>query len=144
MTKPKPRISHGTYGAYAAARSFLKDERGSVESGLTLIPLTILFLVSAQLVFASQWGNAQHVEQQSVTNQVAITGQAKADAPNNSRSTGSPTSQNFRYEPLLGGGYLIVSQRSGAIPLLANFEGIDPGRFSYRREVSAVSEVFTQ
>lgn len=113
------------------------EEDGTVEAGLTLIPLTILFLISAQLVFASHWGNAQHVDQQSHTNKVAISG-----ASGNEGSEGS--GETFRYEPLLGGGYLVVSQRSEPIPFLANFPGLSSGNFIYQKRVTAVSEVFTQ
>ena len=142
--EPEPQIRKYIIGAFARAKVCLRDDRGSVESGLTLIPLTILFLVSAQLVFASQWGNAQHVEQQSVANKVAITGHTQDAAARFPRSSSGPTSEHFSYVPLLGGGYMVVSERTAAIPLLANFEGLDSGRFSFRRHVSAVSEVFTQ
>ena len=114
-----------------------KKEDGAVEAGLTLIPLTILFLISAQLVFASHWGNAQHVDQQSRTNRVAISG-TFAD------ETNKRSGESFRYEPLLGGGYLVVSQQGRPIPFLANFPGLSTGDFIYQKRVTAVSEVFTQ
>lgn len=36
-----------------------RDERGSVEAGLTLIPLTTLFLLLIQLVVAGQWQTSE-------------------------------------------------------------------------------------
>lgn len=111
----------------------VRQEEGSVEAGLTLIPLTILFLISAQLVFASHWGNAQLVDQQSRTNRVAITGESNIGA-----------GANIKYEPLLGGGHLVVSERSRRIPWLANLPGVNSQEFLFRKRTVSLSEVFTR
>jgi hypothetical protein len=122
----------------------MKDESGSVEAGLTLIPLTILFLISAQLVFASQWGNMQQLRQQSETNRAAISGSTTLDSREAFQSNLGTHTQYLRAIPLLGGGQLIISERIEPIPLLANFTGLNGQRFTYRNRVGAVSERFTR
>jgi len=121
-------------------KEVLKDERGTVEAGLTLIPLTILFLISAQLVFASQWGNMQQLQQQSETNRAAISGSSSWERPEVFQSPQGTHAQYLRALPLLGGGQLIISERTQPIPLLANFTGINGQGFTYRNRVGAVSE----
>jgi hypothetical protein len=98
-----------------------------------LIPLTILFLVSAQLVFASHWGNEQLVDQQSRTNRVAISGESNIGV-----------GWNIKYEPLLGGGHLVISERSRPIPWLANLPGALSQEFQFRKRTVSLSEVFTR
>ena len=122
----------------------MRDESGSVEAGLTLIPLTILFLISAQLVFASQWGNMQQLRQQSETNRAAISGSTTLDSREVFQSNLGTHTQYLRAIPLLGGGQLIISERTEPIPLLANFNGLNGQRFTYRNRVGAVSERFTR
>ena len=122
----------------------MRDESGSVEAGLTLIPLTILFLISAQLVFASQWGNMQQLRQQSETNRAAISGSTSLDSREAFQSNLGTHTQYLRAIPLLGGGQLIISERTEPIPLLANFNGLNGQRFTYRNRVGAVSERFTR
>jgi hypothetical protein len=122
----------------------MKDESGSVEAGLTLIPLTILFLISAQLVFASQWGNMQQLRQQSETNRAAIAGSTSLDSREVFQSNLGTHTQYLRAIPLLGGGQLIISERTEPIPLLANFTGLNGQRFTYRNRIGAVSERFTR
>lgn len=125
-------------------KRLMKDESGSVEAGLTLIPLTILFLISAQLVFASQWGNMQQLRQQSETNRAAISGSTTLDSREAFQSNLGTHTQYLRAIPLLGGGQLIISERTEPIPLLANFTGLSGQRFTYRNRVGAVSERFTR
>ena len=122
----------------------MRDESGSVEAGLTLIPLTMLFLISAQLVFASQWGNMQQLRQQSETNRAAISGSTTLDSREAFQSNLGTHTQYLRAIPLLGGGQLIISERIEPIPLLANFTGLNGQRFTYRNRVGAVSERFTR
>jgi hypothetical protein len=122
----------------------MRDESGSVEAGLTLIPLTMLFLISAQLVFASQWGNMQQLRQQSETNRAAISGSTSLDSREVFQSNLGTHTQYLRAIPLLGGGQLIISERTEPIPLLANFNGLNGQRFTYRNRVGAVSERFTR
>ncbi len=86
----------------------MRDESGSVEAGLTLIPLTMLFLISAQLVFASQWGNMQQLRQQSETNRAAISGSTSLDSREVFQSNLGTHTQYLRAIPLLGGGQLII------------------------------------
>jgi hypothetical protein len=125
-------------------KRLMKDESGSVEAGLTLIPLTILFLISAQLVFVSQWGNMQQLRQQSETNRAAISGSTTLDSREAFQSNLGTHTQYLRAIPLLGGGQLIISERTEPIPLLANFNGLNGQRFTYRNRVGAVSERFTR
>jgi hypothetical protein len=117
--------------------AFYRDESGSVEAGLSFIPLTILFLVTTQLAFASQWGGARQASQQDLTNRIAITGSANG-------TTSREATDRVRYEPLVGGGYLVISERVEPIPLIANFAGVVPGELMYRKQVVSMSEVFTQ
>ena len=135
-------------------RDALKDERGTVESGLTLIPLTILFLLTSQLIFLAQWGNWQRSTHQSSADSIAISG---------AESFATRSGDEVRYEPLIGGGYLVLSKRTTTIPLIAGFSilgsrgrdatsssGLGPGssatsagpRFS--DVVSSLSEVHTR
>ncbi len=125
----------------------LRDERGSVEAGLTLIPLTFLFLLAVQLVFTSQWGNWQRVTHQSSTDVIAIRG---IEGPSMGEG------DLVRHEPMIGGGYLVISERQEQVPFIANFSHLDPSAgnevdkngafstFSYNRVVTALSEVFTK
>ena len=143
----KGRLAESLKGRLAESLSELGNERGSVEAGLTLIPLTILFLLSVQLVFASQWGNWQRATHQSSTDLIAISGKES-----------SPLSQRdrIRYEPLIGGGYLVITEREEPIPFIANFtslnhqssfeskKGESSLSLSYRRVVTSLSEVFTK
>lgn len=124
--------------------SAIKEDRGSVEAGLTLIPLTILFLASAQLVFAAQWGGAQQMRQQSDTNRVAITGSVGLFGREPTLSRGNSGTASVQYLPLLGGGHLVISERSQPVPLIANFSGLNGQQFFFRKRVAAVSEVFTR
>jgi hypothetical protein len=118
-------------------RAVIKDERGSVEAGLTLIPLTILFL-------ASQWANSEQVRQQSETNQVAISGSLGQGMSEALQKHDGATTENLRYLPLLGGGHLVISERSRSIPLIAHFTGLNGQRYLWRKRVTSVSEVFTR
>lgn len=135
-------------------RDAIKDERGTLESGLTLIPLTILFMLTSQLIFLAQWGNWQRATHQSSTDSIAIRGTDGADPSSNDA---------VRYEPLVGGGYLVVSKRTTPIPLIANFtllqsearsdgnssgsklDTTGPSSYSnYSDVVTSLSEVFTR
>jgi hypothetical protein len=147
----------------------LKQDEGSFEAGLTLIPLTILFLVSAQLVFTSQWGNAQLVDQQSRTNKIAILGESDVRTPitqggrpheisadgsyisssagSSASSSASSSSNSFgrlSYEPLIGGGHLVIYEQNKPIPFLANLGEGFSNRFMYQKRSISLSEVFTE
>lgn len=131
---------------FLSVKKVIRDDRGSVEAGLTLIPLTILFLVTAQVVFASQWGNATHMRQQSDANRIAISGSIKLNIGSDLQNQASPHLhlQNVNYVKLLGGGQLVISEQNQPVPLLANFPGLKSERFFFRKQVPAVSEVFTK
>lgn len=58
---------------------FLRDERGSVESSLVMIPLLILFLVAFQLTTAVHARNTTVIKAQSAATAKAISGQFDAD-----------------------------------------------------------------
>ena len=135
-------------------RDALIDERGTIESGLTLIPLTILFLLTSQLIFLAQWGNWQRATHQSSTDSISISG---------AEGSAALAGDQVRYEPLIGGGYLVVSKRTVPIPLIANFSLLGsqgsiagsssrseqgsnsaPLRPSYSDVVTSLSEVQTQ
>jgi hypothetical protein len=45
----------GPLGSNVARHDAVEDERGSIEAGLTLIPVTLLFLILVQLVIAGSW-----------------------------------------------------------------------------------------
>lgn len=119
----------------------IREEEGSVEAGLTLIPLTLFFLISAQLLFASQWGSAQLVDQQSRANKVTIIGDADSQ---NVRDHERSSNEKISYQPLIGGGHLVISERSRSVPFLANLAGAFSNQFLYRKRTVSLSEVFTQ
>jgi len=120
-------------------RSLIGKEQGAVESALVLIPLTILFLLVAQLIYSISWSNYQSVDQQSFLEREAISG-------NQNLRDQSKESDLIRYEPLIGGGYLIISERRRSVPLIANFVSVLPGFESgsiYFRHISkSLSEVY--
>jgi hypothetical protein len=121
----------------APVRHFVSDERGSVESHLTIIPLTILFLLTLQLAALASWqvGRVTSIEGQS--NTTAITG----EKPLNSSAT-------VRHVPLVGGGHVAVLNESREIPLLANFARLIPGLslegVVFRQRIVSLSEVYSQ
>jgi hypothetical protein len=119
--------------------SLIRQDQGNVESALVLIPLTVLFLLIAQLIYSVSWSNYQSVDQQSFLEREAISGNQ------NLRDQGKEGDQ-IRYEPLIGGGYLVISERRRSVPLIANFVSVLPGFESgsiYFRHISkSVSEVY--
>ena len=58
---------------------FLRDERGSVESSLVMIPLLILFLVAFQLATAVHARNSTVLKAQAAATAKAISGQFEVD-----------------------------------------------------------------
>jgi len=119
------------------ALSFIKEERGSVESHLTIIPLTILFLLTLQLTALALWQVGRVSSIEGLTNTVAIKGDIW--------STGS--NSTLKHLPLAGGGFITVVEESKEIPLLANFSRLISGTslqgalFRHRR--ISLSEVYT-
>ena len=120
-------------------RSLIGKEQGAVESALVLIPLTILFLLVAQLIYSISWSNYQSVDQQSFLEREAISG-------NQNLRDQSKESDLIRYEPLIGGGYLIISERRRSVPLIANFvsglPGFESGSIYFRHISKSLSEVY--
>ena len=119
--------------------SLICQDRGAVESALVLIPLTVLFLLVAQLIYSISWSNYQTVDQQSLLEREAISGNVRLNDQGKERD-------QIRYEPLIGGGYLVISERRRSIPLIANFASVLPGFESgsiYFRHLSkSLSEVY--
>lgn len=119
--------------------SLIRQDRGAVESALVLIPLTVLFLLVAQLIYSISWSNYQTVDQQSLLEREAISGNVRLNDQGKERD-------QIRYEPLIGGGYLVISERRRSIPLIANFASVLPGFESgsiYFRHLSkSLSEVY--
>ncbi len=60
-------------------KTFLSEERGSVESSLVLIPLLTLFLISAQLSIAVHGRNMEKVSAQDEASTRAISGDFSAN-----------------------------------------------------------------
>ncbi|MFZ9775048.1 MAG: hypothetical protein ACO3CW_06080 [Candidatus Nanopelagicaceae bacterium] len=121
----------------APVRHFVSDESGSFESHLTIIPLTILFLLTLQLTALASWqvGRVTSIEGQS--NTTAITG----ERPLNSSAT-------VQHVPLVGGGHVAVLNETREIPLLANFARLIPGLslegVVFRQRTVSLSEVYSQ
>jgi hypothetical protein len=127
----QPRFND-KYKMSKSLRIFL-DERGSVESHLVLIPLTILFLLTLQLSALGSWWTGSLGQLQGSANTHAI----------------SALSQDFgdsqiREELLRGGGRLTVIEFQRRIPLLANFArllpGVSPEKLILRERVFSFSE----
>lgn len=137
------------------ARELFSDERGSVESHLTIIPLTILFLLTLQLTALASWHVLRIGSIEGESNRAAITGAAgfssssqpgsfdtsrfSSPLSSSSRSSSSSPSGSFnpsssssrsislRYQPLVGGGHIAVLEESQEIPFLTNFVRLIPG-----------------
>lgn len=56
--------------------SFVREEDGNVESSLVLIPLLVLFLISAQLIVSINYRNIEQARAQSIATEQAIAGVA--------------------------------------------------------------------
>jgi hypothetical protein len=119
------------------------DDRGSVESGLVLIPLVVIFLVTAQLVVAGNWINAQVTQHHTLINREAILGKNKTDGS----GARSDSSDRITYQPLIGGGYIVISERKQELPLISNFASVIPGFSSgvitLTHKSTSLSEVFS-
>jgi hypothetical protein len=99
---------------------FLKDERGSVESALVLIPLLILFMIGMQISLAIHSRNIGRMEAQNNASVRAITGDFAED-------------DNFIHIESSGDGQnldLLITRREDAIQdLIPRFlSGISSGR----------------
>ena len=56
-------------------RTFLRDERGNVESAMVLVPLLILFLIGMQLSLAIHGRNIERMHSQNEASMRAISGE---------------------------------------------------------------------
>lgn len=55
------------------------EEEGNVESSLVLIPLLLLFLISAQLIISINFRNIEQAKAQSIATEQAIAGMADSE-----------------------------------------------------------------
>jgi hypothetical protein len=98
-------------------RSFLKNEKGSAESAMVLIPVIFLFLCSMQLVIAVYYRNIELGDVQSQASTRAISGEVvKGDV-----FIGIPSPDRFQDLKLL-----IVKKRQDIptlVPVFGNFLG---------------------
>jgi hypothetical protein len=128
------------------ARELFSDERGSVESHLTIIPLTILFLLTLQLTALASWHVLRIGSIEGESNRAAITGAAGFSS--SSPRSSSSRSISLRYQPLVGGGHIAVLEESQEIPFLTNFVRLIPGLSLegalFRHRSISLSEVFSE
>jgi hypothetical protein len=128
------------------ARELFSDERGSVESHLTIIPLTILFLLTLQLTALASWHVLRIGSIEGESNRAAITGAAGFSS--SSPRSSSSRSISLRYQPLVGGGHIAVLEESQEIPFLTNFARLIPGLSLegalFRHRSISLSEVFSE
>lgn len=114
----------------------IEDERGSVESHLTIIPLTILFLLTLQLTALASWQVGRVSSIDGVTNMAAISG----------KESSLSSSATLRHFPLVGGGRIAVVDEEREIPLLANFARVIPGLslqgVKFRHRTVSLSEYY--
>jgi hypothetical protein len=117
MRKAKIRKKRSFFGALCAntnrAVKGVRDESGSVESALVLIPLLILFLVTMQLGVAVNFRNIDRTFAQSEASERAISGQFIA------------TDQVIEVNPFgtfntLG---ILITKKVSSIPILIPFIG---------------------
>jgi hypothetical protein len=110
----------------------VKDESGSVESGLVLIPLLILFLVTMQIGVAINFRNIDRTFAQSEASERAISGQfASGDQVMKINPFGTFNS--------LG---ILITRKVSSIPILIPFIGSFINR-GHRSEVTGIAVIET-
>lgn len=134
--KEQPRLDGQYTLSKELLRRFIKDESGSVESVLTIIPLTILFLLTLQLTALASWQVGRVSSAGGLTNVAAISGEGSLVS----------SSTTLRHLPLVGGGQLAVVDEEREIPLFTNFARLIPG-FSlqgvkFRHRIVSFSEFY--
>jgi predicted transporter len=132
MHKEKIRKNPSLFGLVRAnangAVKGVKDESGSVESALVLIPLLILFLVTMQIGVAINFRNIDRTFAQSEASERAISGQFI--------STDRVMEVNpFGTFNTLG---ILITRKVSSIPILIPFIGTFINR-SHRSEVTGIA-----
>jgi predicted transporter len=136
MHKEKFRKNPSLFGLVRAnangAVKGVKDESGSVESALVLIPLLILFLVTMQIGVAINFRNIDRTFAQSEASERAISGQFIS------------TDRVMEVNPLgtfntLG---ILITRKVSSIPILIPFIGTFINR-SHRSEVTGIAVLET-
>jgi hypothetical protein len=136
MHKGKIRKNHSLFEAVRAnanrAVKGMKDESGSVESALVLIPLLILFLVTMQIGVAINFRNIDRTFAQSEASERAISGQfASGDQVMEVNPIGTFNS--------LG---VLITRKVSSIPILIPFIGSFINR-GHRSEVTGIAVLET-
>jgi hypothetical protein len=136
MHKGKIRKNHSLFEAVRAnanrAVKGMKDEGGSVESALVLIPLLILFLVTMQIGVAINFRNIDRTFAQSEASERAISGQfASGDQVMEVNPIGTFNS--------LG---VLITRKVSSIPILIPFIGSFINR-GHRSEVTGIAVLET-
>jgi hypothetical protein len=136
MHKGKIRKNHSLFEAVRAnanrAVKGVKDESGSVESALVLIPLLILFLVTMQIGVAINFRNIDRTFAQSEASERAISGQfASGDQVMEVNPIGTFNS--------LG---VLITRKVSSIPILIPFIGSFINR-GHRSEVTGIAVLET-
>jgi hypothetical protein len=136
MHKGKFRKNHSLFEAVRAnanrAVKGVKDESGSVESALVLIPLLILFLVTMQIGVAINFRNIDRTFAQSEASERAISGQfASEDQVMEINPIGTFNS--------LG---VLITRKVSSIPILIPFIGSFINR-GHRSEVTGIAVLET-
>jgi len=132
MRKAKIRKKRSFFGALCAntnrAVKGVRDESGSVESALVLIPLLILFLVTMQLGVAVNFRNIDRTFAQSEASERAISGQLIA-------SDRVMEVNPFGTFNTLG---ILITKKVSSIPILIPFIGSLINR-GHRTEVTGIA-----
>lgn len=136
MNTKKIRNNHSLFGMVRAnanrAVKGVKDERGSVESALVLIPLLILFLVTMQIGVAINFRNIDRTFAQSEASERAISGQfTSGDRVMEVNPFGTFNS--------LG---ILISRKISSIPILIPFIGSFINR-GHRSDVTGIAVIET-
>jgi hypothetical protein len=136
MNTKKIRINRSLFGMVRAnanrAVKGVKDERGSVESALVLIPLLILFLVTMQIGVAINFRNIDRTFAQSEASERAISGQfTSGDRVMEVNPFGTFNS--------LG---ILITRKISSIPILIPFIGSFINR-GHRSDVTGIAVIET-
>ena len=136
MNTKKIRNNRSLFGMVRAnanrAVKGVKDERGSVESALVLIPLLILFLVTMQIGVAINFRNIDRTFAQSEASERAISGQfTSGDRVMEANPFGTFNS--------LG---ILISRKISSIPILIPFIGSFINR-GHRSDVTGIAVIET-
>jgi hypothetical protein len=112
------------------------DDRGVIESALTLIPLTIFFLLVLQLAIAGSWKTIELARMQSLANTLAIMGNSQ-ESQELLRSPEEMRGSTAHYSPLTGKGNLLELRAEPVVPGISTFI---PGFLRIKTYALAVEE----